>query len=115
MEKRTNEVILAFIGEPSRPDSHFTSCCHGYEALVCSEHNAIYKLFDSLCMWSGATNTYIKGGDYYSFYELSCQDKDFFKSEYFKRICKPYNVTITIIEDGKELHEKFYSMARMRY
>ena len=113
MKKHTNEIILAFIGEPSRPGSPCTTTGHGYDAFVCSKHAEIYKLFDSLCMWSGATNTYIKDGEHYKFYELSCQDRDFFKSDYFKRICRPYNVNITIIEDDKELYDKFYSKARM--
>lgn len=113
MRNNVNKIILAFIGEPSSPGSHCTTTCHGYDAFVCAEHSAIYKLFDSLCMWSGATNTYVKDGNRYSYYELSCQDKDFFKSDYFKRICKPYNVEITICEDSKELYEKFYRDAKM--
>jgi hypothetical protein len=109
---KANEIILAFIGEPTSPTSSFTSTCHGYDAFVSTEHKAIWELFKSLCMWGGPTKSYMKSGNYYSYFELDCQHKEFFKSDIFKRICKPYNVTITIYEDGKELYNGFYKDAR---
>ena len=112
MEKN-NEIILAFIGEPTSPDSPITNTYHGYDAFVCTEHNAINILFKSLCMWGGSTNTYVKDGKFYNYYELSCRDREFFKSDIFKRICKPYNLKITIVEDSKELYDKFYCTAIM--
>ena len=85
--KKTNEIILAFIGEPTSKDSPFTSTCHGYDAFVCTESHEVYNLFKSLCMWGGTTKTYKKGEDYYSYFELDCRHKEFFKSEIFHRIC----------------------------
>lgn len=111
MKEKVNEVIFGFIGEPTSPESPCTSTCHGYDAMVCTEHAAVIDLFKSLCLWGGATNTYEKDGNYYRYYELDCRDKEFFKSNIFKRICKPYNLKITIIEDSKELYEKFYRNA----
>lgn len=108
MKNKVNEIILAFIGEPTSPTSNITSTYHGYDAFVCTEHKAIWDLFKSLCMWGGPTNSYIKNGNYYSYFELSCQDKAFFNSDIFKRICKPYNIKITICEDAKELYNAFY-------
>ena len=110
--KKTNEIILAFIGEPTSKDSPFTSTCHGYDAFVCTESHEVYNLFKSLCMWGGATKMYKKGEDYYSYFELDCRHKEFFKSEIFRRICKPYNVQITIYENSEELYENFYRMAK---
>lgn len=115
MEKCTNEIILAFIGEPASPESPCTKTGYGYDAFVCTDHTPIVKLFQSLCLWGGSTKSFIKGNDYYRYYELSCQDREFFESDYFKRICKPYNVDITVITDSKELYDKFYRDARTRY
>ena len=111
MEK-TNEIILAFIGEPTSKYSSLTSTCHGYDAFICTESHEVYNLFKSLCMWGGATKIYKKGEDYYSYFELDCRQKEFFKSEIFRRICKPYNVQITIYENSEELYENFYRMAK---
>ena len=113
MEKKANEIILAFVGEPTSPDSCFTSTCHGYDAFVCSEHTEVYNLLKSLCLWCGPTKRYKKDGNVYLYYELDCRDRDFFKSVIFKRICSPYNVKITICEDSKELYELFYKDAKM--
>lgn len=113
MENKTNEIILAFIGEPTSPTSNITSTYHGYDAFVCTEHREIKTLFKSLCMWGGATKTYVKGEDFYSYYELDCRHREFFKSEIFKRICKPYNIKIIICEDSKELYDNFYCKAKL--
>ncbi len=113
MENNNNEIILAFIGEPTYPDSNITRTSHGYDAFVCTEHSAINNLFRSLCMWGGSTNTYVKDGKFYNYYELNCRDREFFKSDIFKRICKPYGITITICESGEELYNKFYHTARI--
>ena len=113
MEVLKNEIILAFIGEPTSPDSSITRTSHGYDAFVCTDHSEINSLFKSLCMWGGSTNTYVKDGKFYNYYELDCRDREFFKSDIFKRICKPYNLKITICEDSKELYDKFYQTARI--
>lgn len=109
----TNEVILAFIGEPASPESPCTATSHGYDAFVHAESAAIINLFRSLSLWMGSTKTYKKDEKYYSYYELDCRDKDFFKSDIFKRICKPYDLKVTIIEDAKELYNEFYSKAKL--
>ena len=113
--KNTNEVILAFIGEPTSKDSPCTSVGHGYDAFVCTTSHEVYTLFKSLCMWGGSTKTYKKGEDYYSYFELDCRHKEFFKSDIFQRICKPYNVGITIYEDSKDLYENFYRMVEYQH
>ena len=110
--KKTNEIILAFIGEPASKDSPFTSTCHGYDAFVCTESHEVYNLLKTLWMCGDANKMYEKGEDYYSYFELDCLHKEFFKSEIFRRICKPYNVQITIYENSEELYENFYRMAK---
>jgi hypothetical protein len=110
---KTNEVILAFIGEPYTKDSTCTRTGHGYDAFVCTEREEIHTLFKSLCLWGGAYKTYKKGDDYYSYFELDCRHRDFYKSEIFQRICKPYNINLIIYEDGRELYDNFYRSAIM--
>jgi len=44
--KKTNEIILAFIGEPTSDDSPCTSTGHGYDAFICTESNEVYNLFN---------------------------------------------------------------------
>ena len=111
MGNKVNEVILAFIGEPASPNSCFTTSGYGYNALVCSEHMEIRTLFDSLALWCGPTKKYNKNGDIYFNYELACRDRDFFESSIFKRICKPYNIKITVCKTYAELYELFYKHA----
>ena len=112
MKKEVNEAIFAFVGEPSSPDSVCTNTGHGYGVFLCTKHTAIIDLFRSLCMWGGSTKTFEKCGNFYRYYELDCRDKEFFKSNTFRRICNPYSLKITIIEDGKELYNEFYSVAK---
>lgn len=112
MSNKVNEVIFDFTGEPASPDSCCTRTGYGYGAIVCTEHTAITNLFKSLCMWGGATKSYTKDGNHYKFYELSCRDRGFFESDYFKRICRPYNMKITVCESCKELYDNFYRDAK---
>lgn len=114
MENGTNEIIFAFIGEPSSPNSPITRSSHGYDAFVCVKHAAIRTLFRSLCMWGGPTKTYeLNNGDCYLYYELDCRDREFFESATFKKICRPYDVKIIICEDSKDLHTRFFSRAKL--
>ena len=111
----TNEIIFSFVGEPTSPNSNITSTCHGYDAFVCTDHNAINTMFKSLSMWGGPSKLYTKDGKIYRYYEISCQLKDFFKSDIFKRLCNPYDVKITICESTEEIYKTFFKDAKLSH
>ena len=110
-----NEIIFSFNGEPTSPTSSITSTCHGYDAFVCTDHHAVDTMIKSLSMWGGYTKLYIKDGKTYKYYEISCQLKDFFKSDIFKRLCKPYDIKLTICESAEEIHEAFFKDAKLSH
>lgn len=111
----TNEIIFSFVGEPTSPDSNITNTYHGYDAFVCTDHNAVDTMIKSLSMWGGPTKLYTKDGKIYRYYEIGCQLKDFFKSDIFKDLCKPYNTQIIICESTKEIYEAFFRDAKLSH
>ena len=110
-----NEIILCFNGEPTSPNSSITSTCHGYDAFVCTEHDAINTMMKSLSMWNGHTKLYTRHGNVYRYYELDCRLKEFFQSDIFKRICRPYGTKIAVYENSEEIYNAFYKDAKLSH
>ena len=101
-----NDVILTFIGKPKGPSFVLTETGHGDSAYVCTQCNAIIKLFESLSLWGSYSKTFVDGdGNIYMYYEMDCNDRKFLKSETFKRICRPYHVNISICETHEDIED----------
>lgn len=107
------EIIINLQGEAM--DGCFAlSSGYGYMAYTNSDDSFFNKLMAELSVWSGATGLYrtINGEDTYRMYELNCQDKDFFKSLTFRKICKHHNVRLVIQEDDAEELKRFSESVR---
>ena len=107
------ELILNLEGKAM--EGHIAlSSGYGYMAYTNSDDSFFNKLMAELSVWSGATGLYrtINGEDTYRMYELNCQDKDFFKSLTFRKICEHHNVRLVIQEDDVEELKRFFKSVR---
>ena len=101
--KKNGHIFLDIYGNPVRQNSPCLSTGYGYRAYVSSEDAFIHLLFREICMWGGATDTYeTREGRYYKQYELDCRDKNFYKSDSFKKICQKHDIELTIYEEGSD-------------
>ena len=112
-KKYTNELIMAFIGEPSSPDSPATRTGYGYSALLCTDDATLHEIFKAVSMWNGHTKVYSKGQDVYRFYELDCRDRSFFESKPFERICRAFDLDVHIYTESHDLYTNFYRDAHL--
>ena len=117
MSNKKNHILLNLMGTPERKDSICLSHGHGYYAYVSTADIFIYDLFRDICMWGGSTNTYeTEDGYFYSQFELDCRDKDFFKSNFFKKICYKHGIDLTILEneDDSQIIRDFWNQMKRK-
>ena len=107
------EIIIDLEGEAK--DGCLTlSSGYGYMAYTNSNNSFFNKIMAELSVWNGSTGVYhtINGSDTYRMYELNCQDKNFFKSLTFRKICEHHDVRLVIQEDDVEELKRFFESVR---
>lgn len=106
------EIIIDLEGEVK--DGCLTlSSGYGYMAYTNSDSSFFNRLMSELSVWNGPTGSYRTiGGEIYRMYELNCQDKEFFKTLTFRKICEHHNVRLVIQEDDVEELKRFFESVR---
>lgn len=113
------KIFLNVAHEPDRKDSVCLNTGHGYYAYVSTGDVFLHQLFKELSLWSGPTDIlyHCDGETVYKQYELSCQDKAFFKSRTFQHLCKHHNAELTIYDtsDNPKILRGFWDSVKHNY
>ena len=111
------KIFLNLYGTPTIKGSMCLNHGHGYYAYVSTKDTFIRTLFKDICMWGGPTDSHETiDGIFYSHYELDCRDKDFFKSDSFKKICHRHDVELIIFDnnDDPNIIRDFWGLMKRR-